>query len=303
MTRQTRAVILVAAVALAFLAAVNVGGAAPGSPAVGSPTVRQNPNPPQGGGQQGGGQQGGFQQGGGQQGGGQQGGFQQGGGQQGGGQQGGGQQGGFQQGGGQQGGGGVNWNKLADCAPGQLPSPQAPCKFDIQPCAEGQQPSPTAPCRPQGMPGKEGEEGMETGGFDAAPTGAIEKDMKKKFMVINISIEGSGDDEGTFYVTFVKVVSGVKKETKEYLNSQLAEESFVISTSKKTKCFADTKDKDKVPDLVSCNVLSDAADNIAGSVKAQFRGKVAMNESTFEPVFTAQKIVFLKGTYNIAKID
>jgi len=284
MTRHTRAVVLIAAVALAFLAAVNVGTAKPDGRqsqnippcATGQQPSPTNPCIPQGGGQQGGGQQGG-------------------------GQQGGGQQGGGQQGGGQQGGGNVNWDNLAPCAPGQVPSPQAPCKFDIQPCAAGQQPSPTAPCRPQGgMPGKEGEEG--TGGFDAAPTRAIQKDMKKKFMVININIEGSGDDEGTFYVTFVKVVSGVKSDTKEYLNSQLADESFVISSTKKTKCFADTNDADKVPDLVSCNDLSEAADNIAGSVKAQFRGKVAMNESTFEPIFTAQKIVFLKGKYNIAKI-
>ena len=289
MTRHTRAVVLVAAVALAFLAAVNVGAAKPTGPEArqtfqqpptnirpcnpGETPQMQNGMPtcmPQGG------QQGGMPQGGGQQGGGQQ-------------------------GGGQMGGGGINWANLAPCAAGQMPTPQAPCKMEIPPCAEGQMPSPTAPCRPQGgMPGKEGE---EMGGFDAPPTGDIQKDMKNKFMVIDINVQGSGEDPGTFDVTFRKVSEGVGKQTKDYLNSQLEGESFVIEATKKTICFADTKDADKVPDVVSCKELSDAADSAPGSIRAQFRGKVNFDPKTYSPKFTAQKIVFLKGVFNVAKID
>ena len=335
MTRQLRAIVLTAAVALAFLAAVNVGAAKPHGPSVrqapcapsmsmtfpcsataangatqvvndmnalqaffaanGGPGGSFGSGSPGGGGSTGGGQlqpcAAGQQptqqrpcipQGGGMPQGGQQGGMPQGG-----------QQGGMPQ-------GGINWAELAPCTPGQVPSPQAPCKFDIQPCAEGQKPSPQAPCRPQGMPGREGE---EMGGFDAPPTGDIQKDMKNKFMVIDINVQGSGDENGSFDVTFRKVVEGVGKQTKEYLNSQLEGESFVIQATNKTVCFADTKDADKVPDVVSCKELDDAANNAPGSIRAQFRGKVNFDMKTFSPKFTAQKIVFLKGSFNVAKID
>lgn len=341
MTRHTRAVVLVAAVALAFLAAVNVGAAKPQGPSVrqapcapsasmtfpctatagnGASQVVNDINALQAFFGANGGPGGAFSGGGGQpptggSGGGQQGGLPMcapgqmptpqapcnTGGQQGGMPQGGGQQGGGQMGGGQMGGGGINWANLAPCAAGQMPTPQAPCKMEIPPCAEGQRPSPTAPCRPQGgMPGKEGE---EMGGFDAPPTGDIQKDMKNKFMVIDINVQGSGEDPGTFDVTFRKVSEGVGKQTKDYLNSQLEGESFVIEATKKTICFADTKDADKVPDVVSCKELSDAADLAPGSIRAQFRGKVNFDPKTYSPKFTAQKIVFLKGVFNVAKID
>jgi hypothetical protein len=326
-----RAVILFAAVALTFLAAVNVGAAKPQGPSArqdmppsgGQQFGGQQRNHQQGGGQQGGGQQGGGQQGGGQQGGGQQGGGQQGGGQQGGGQfggqQGGGQFGGQQGGGqfggqqggqqggqfggqqgGQQGGGGFDYGNLAPCAAGQKPSPEAPCKFDIQPCAAGQKPSFEKPCRPDDSFRGEDE---ERGGFDAPPSDDISKEMKNKFMVININVQGSGDADGSFDVTFVKVTEGVKKTTREYMNDQLEGESFIIGTSAKTKCFADTKDADKIPDLVSCKKLDDAADNAPGSIRAQFRGKVSFDQATYTPKFTAQKIVFLQGSFNVAKLD
>jgi hypothetical protein len=181
-----------------------------------------------------------------------------------------------------------------------MPTPTAPCKFDMQACAEGEKPSMAKPCRPDGghMGGKEG----EMGGFDAPPSNASKKEMQNKYMVINISTEGAGDKNGSFDVTFVKVVSGVKKATKEYLNDQLEDESFVIQTSAKTKCFADTADRDKIPDRVSCKALDDAADNAPGSIKSQFRGKIKFNAATYEPEFIAQKIIFLKGTFNITKI-
>ncbi len=231
-----------------------------------------------------------------------QGGGQQGGGQQGGGQQGGGQQGGGQQGGGQQ-GGGFNYATMADCAAGQVPTPTAPCRFAMQPCAAGQQPSPQAPCRPQGAGGQGNEDDEEGGGFDAPPSSDIQKEMKSKYMVINLNVEGAGDTPNTLNVTFTKVVSGVGKATVSYLNDQLAGDSFEIATTAKTKCFADTKDADKIPDLVSCKELDDAADNAPGSIRAQFRGKVSFNSSTYEPEFKAQKIVFLKGSFNIAKVE
>ncbi len=210
-----------------------------------------------------------------------------------------GDQGGGQQGGGP--GGGFNYSTMEDCAPGEMPTPSAPCRFEMQPCAAGQQPSPQAPCRPQGAggPGNEG----EGGGFDAPPSSGIQKEMKSKYMVINLNVEGAGDTPNTLNVTFTKVVSGVSKSTISYLNDQLEGDSFEIATSAKTKCFADTDDADKVPDLVPCKQLDDAADNAPGSIRAQFRGKVSFNSSTYEPEFKAQKIVFLVGSFNITKIE
>ena len=219
----------------------------------------------------------------------------------------GGQQGG-QQGGGQTGGGmpNIDWANLKACEAGQMPTPTAPCKFDQGQMAEcgpegppklvnGQLPPGAVPCRPAGM-----EEGA---GFDAMPTGSISKELKNKFMVININVQGSGEENGSFDVTFKSVEEGVKKETKTFLNEQLEGESFVIQADAKTKCFADTADADKIPDPVSCKELDDAANNAPGSIKAQFRGKVTFDAATFQPKFKADKIVFLKGKFNVAKIS
>ena len=179
-------------------------------------------------------------------------------------------------GGGQMGGGmpNIDWANLKACSPGQMPTPTTPCKFDegsMQPCGpegppklvNGQLPAGAVPCRPAGM-----EEGA---GFDAMPTASISKELKNKFMVININVQGSGDENGSFDVTFKSVEEGVKKETKTFLNEQLEGESFVIESDAKTKCFADTTDPDKIPDLVSCKLLDDAANNAPGSIKAQFQ--------------------------------
>ena len=188
---------------------------------------------------------------------------------------------------------------MKDCSPGVMPTPTAPCRFDMPDCEEGQKPSISKPCRNGGMGGPDG----EMGGFEAPPSNDIKKEMQNKYMVINISTEGAGDKNGSLDVTFVKVVSGVKKATVDYLNDQLVGESFVIQTSAKTKCFADTADPDKIPDLVSCKELDDAADNAPGSIKSQFRGKIKFNAATYEPEFTAEKIIFLKGTFNVAKLS
>ncbi len=194
---------------------------------------------------------------------------------------------------------------MQPCAPGVLPSMTTPCL--IPDCEAGQKPSPTKPCRSNSGGGGgggegEGEGGGGDGGFDAPPTARIQKEMKSKYMVINIDVEGSGEKNGSFDVTFQKVVSGVSKTTIGFLNDQLEGDSFVIETSAKTVCFADTLDKDKVPDKVSCKLLDEAADDFPGSIKSQFRGKVKFDSATYEPVFTASKIIFLKGTFNVAKI-
>jgi len=218
--------------------------------------------------------------------------------------------------GGNSGGGGstggmpsIDWGKLQPCAAGQMPTPTAPCKFDMPDCAAGQMPSATSPCKPQPCPPgvkptrnapciPEGQDG----GFEAPPSASIGKELKSKFMVINISVQGSGDVNGSFDVIFKSVEEGVNKQTAAYLNDQLEGESFVIQTDGSTTCFADTKDPDKVPDIVSCKELDDAANKAPGSIKAQFRGKVTFDQATFQPQFKAQKIIFLKGVFNVAKI-
>ena len=203
----------------------------------------------------------------------------------------------------------IDWGSLAPCAPGQMPSPTAPCKFEMPDCAEGQMPSPQSPCKPKPCPPgvrpsmkapciPEGQDG----GFEAPPTSGITKELKNKFMVINISVQGSGEVNGSFDVTFKSVEEGVSKATAAFLNEQLEGESFVIQTDASTRCFADTKDPDKVPDMVSCKQLDDAANDAPGSIKAQFRGKVSFDQATFSPVFKAQKIIFLKGVFNVAKV-
>ncbi len=197
--------------------------------------------------------------------------------------------------------GGPPGGEMQPCAPGVLPSMTTPCL--IPACEAGQKPSPSKPCRGSNSGGGRDEGDDEgDGGFDAPPTAGIQKEMKSKYMVINIDVEGSGEKNGSFDVTFQKVVSGVSKTTIGFLNDQLEGDSFVIETSAKTVCFADTADKDKVPDKVSCRKLDEAADDFPGSIKSQFRGKVKFNSASYEPVFTASKIIFLKGTFNVAKI-
>jgi hypothetical protein len=203
----------------------------------------------------------------------------------------------------------IDWANLADCAAGQLPTPQAPCKIDLPDCAAGQLPSMNAPCKPAPCPpGVKPTRNApclppgQDGGFDAPPTTDIKKQLNNKFIVVTMDVEGSGDTNGSFDVTFKSVVSGVGKQTKAFLNEQLAGESFVISTTSATTCFADTTDPDKIPDLVSCNELDSAANNAPGSIKAQFRGKVTFDPATYQPTFKAKKIVFLKGVFNVAKI-
>jgi hypothetical protein len=203
----------------------------------------------------------------------------------------------------------IDWGKLQPCAAGQLPSPTAPCKIDLPDCAAGQKPSMESPCKPAPCPPgvKPTRDAPclpsgQDGGFDARPTNDIKKQLNNKFIVVNMNVEGSGDSNGSFDVTFKSVEDGVNKQTKSFLNEQLEGESFVINTTAATTCFADTTDPDKIPDLVSCNQLDDAANNAPGSIKAQFRGKVTFDAATYQPTFKAKKIVFLKGVFNVAKV-
>ena len=203
-----------------------------------------------------------------------------------------------------------NFGDLEDCPAGTDPESymQAngkPCKIAVGPCPEGVDPQTyfqqnKMPCRPAG----EGPGGEEGGGFDAPPTDAIQSEIGKKYMVIQINVEGSGDAEGSFFATFKKVQSGVNKQTMNYLNEQLEGESFEFMTNKKTVCFADVKaDADTVPDVVDCKELADAADNSAGSISALYRGKVEFDEASYTPEFTARKILFKKGSFNIDEVS
>jgi len=203
----------------------------------------------------------------------------------------------------------IDWGKLQPCAVGQLPTPTAPCKVDLPDCGAGQKPSQNSPCKPApcapGVKPTLGEPCLpagQDGGFDARPTNDIKKQLNNKFLVIKMNVEGSGDVNGSFDVVFKSVEDGASKQTKAFLNDQLEGESFVINTTASTTCFADTTDPDKIPDLVSCNELDNAANNAPGSIKAQFRGKVTFDAATYQPTFKAQKIVFLKGVFNVAKI-
>ena len=123
-------------------------------------------------------------------------------------------------------------------------------------------------------------------------------------LTLNIWRQTSKDSAGNFETYQLKDINEHMSflEMLDVLNEQLEGESFIINTTATTKCFADTTDPDKIPDLVSCNELDDAANNAPGSIKAQFRGKVTFDDKTFLPTFKAQKIVFLKGVFNVAKI-
>ena len=204
----------------------------------------------------------------------------------------------------------IDWGNLEPCAAGEIPSSTAPCKFDLPDCEAGQKPSMSSPCMPRPCaPGVKPTKNApcmpagQDGGFDAPPTRDIKQQLNNKFLVIKMNVEGSGDANGSFDVVFKSVADGVNKQTKSFLNEQLEGESFVINTTASTNCFADTTDPDKIPDLVSCNELDDAANNAPGSIKAQFRGKVTFDAATFQPTFKAKKIIFLKGVFNVAKIN
>ncbi len=123
-------------------------------------------------------------------------------------------------------------------------------------------------------------------------------ELTKKTFVMNVEIEGSGDDPATFEASLVRVVRGVKKQARDFMTNELEGESFIINASK-AKCFADSKkDAGLVPDeVVPCKTLADLVDNAAGSINATFTGKMVFDEASFTPSFRAKKIVMLGKSF------
>ena len=212
----------------------------------------------------------------------------------------GGSQGGGNQGGGNPGdgnpGGGNNGsaNDMAPCAKGQVPTATKRCL--IQPCEAGQQPTNTAPCMPSSSGGQGG--GSQGDNGDATMSQPPPSEMLNKTFVMNVEVEGSGDDPGTFAASYVAIIRGVAKKTRDTMNDEMEGESLTLD-GRKAKCFADsTRDKDKeADDQLPCKRLSDFADNIAGSVNATFTGKMKFDKKTFTPSFNATKIVILKKSF------
>jgi len=171
---------------------------------------------------------------------------------------------------------------LPDCASGTFPSPSNICKpaggMDLKPCAEGVEPTPEAPCRPGGTNPQ----------FDQKPPA----DAVNKLLTLDVDIDGSGEADGSFDATLNRIVKGMSASHRAQFTQQMQDESFVINTNSKTKCFADKKsDPDALADPVSCTVLSDAVDNYANTVKATTQVRMKFDAASFTPTFTATKIV------------
>ena len=177
-------------------------------------------------------------------------------------------------------GGGAMLPALPACAPGVLPSPSAPCMFDsngLPDCEEGAVPSPEAPCKPAGQAPQ----------FSARPPA----EALKKLMTLDVEVEGSGEDPGTFDVTLVSIKKGIGKKSRAMLQEELEGESFIIDATK-AKCFADKKsDADAIPDKVSCKVLSDETDDSAVTLRATVQVRMKFDATTYEPSFVAKKFV------------
>lgn len=199
--------------------------------------------------------------------------------------------------GGNGGAGGMMLPPLAACAPGQLPSPAAPCKFDgagMPECGpegppklnpDGSLPPGAVPCKPKGL-------GPQ---LDMAPP----TEAMKKLMTLDVEVDGSGETPGTFDVTLVAIRKGIGKAARATMQDQLEGESFIIGTNGATKCFADKKtDPDAEADKVSCKVLSDAVDDTATTVKATIQARMKFDQASFTPTFTATKVV-IKGKNKI----
>ena len=182
--------------------------------------------------------------------------------------------------GGAGGAGGIMLPELPACAPGVLPSQAAPCKFDpagLLECAEGVMPSPQAPCKPKGI-------GPQ---FDMAPPA----EAMKKLLTLDVEVDGSGEDPGTFDVTLVAIKKGIAKAARAQLQDMLEGESFIINATK-AKCFADKKsDPDAIADPVSCKVLSEETDDSATTLRATVVTRMKFDQATRQPSFTATKFV------------
>lgn len=186
-------------------------------------------------------------------------------------------------------GGGMMLPPLAACAPGQIPSTAAPCKFDgagMPECGpegppklnpDGSLPPGAVPCKPKGL-------GPQ---LDMAPP----TEAMKKLLTLDVEVDGSGEAPGTFDVTLVAIRKGIGKAARATMQDQLEGESFIIDASK-AKCFADKKsDPDAEADPVSCKVLSEATDDSASTLRATVVTRMKFDQATRQPSFTATKFV------------
>jgi len=187
--------------------------------------------------------------------------------------------------GGNSGAGGMMLPPLAACAPGQIPTAAAPCKFDSTGMAE---------CGPGGPP-KLGIDGSLPPGkpkglgpqLDMAPP----KEATAKLMTLDVEVDGSGETPGTFDVTLVAIKKGIGKAARAQMQEALEGESFIIDATK-AKCFADKKsDPDAVADKVSCKVLSKETDDSASTLRATVVTRMKFDEATRQPSFKATKFV------------
>ena len=123
--------------------------------------------------------------------------------------------------------------------------------------------------------------------FDMAPPA----EAMKKLLTLDVEVDGSGEDPGTFDVTLVAIKKGIGKGARAQLQDQLEGESFIINATK-AKCFADKKsDPDAEADPVSCKILSEATDDSASTLRATVVTRMKFDQATRQPTFTATKFV------------
>lgn len=190
---------------------------------------------------------------------------------------------------------GMMMPNLPACAPGTFPSPQNPCKMDMN----------MPDCGPEGPPKLNPDGSLPAGAVPCKPSGRVQFDMappkeaQNKLMTLDVDVDGQGEKAGDFDVTLNRIVKGIGKAARVQLQDQLEGESFIIGTNGATKCFADKKsDPDAEADKVSCKVLSDAVDDTATTVKATIQARMKFDQASFTPTFTATKVV-IKGKNKI----
>lgn len=186
-------------------------------------------------------------------------------------------------------------SNLPKCAPGQRPTPQAPCMMDMN----------LPECGPEGPPKLNPDGSLPEGAQPCRPNGAVQfnqappKESMNKLMTLDVDIDGEGEKPGDFDVTLNRIVKGIGKAAREKLQDQLEGESFIIGTNGGTKCFADKKtDDDAEADKVSCKVLTDKLDDSAVTIKATIQARMKFDTASFTPSFTATKVV-IKGKNKI----
>lgn len=210
------------------------------------------------------------------------------------------------------------------CKAGQVSTKERPCLLpDTQPCAQGQYPTIERPCIPpqyleewEKMKSGSDDSREESGddqsknppppppskndsGAQSEQTGDDDEadfdrkppaEATKKSITMRVLCDGSGDEADTLDCTFVKVLRGVNKKTRDFVNEELEGESLTLDVSQ-AKCFADSTDANAQPERVDCAALADIADNSAGAIRATFTGKMKLQGMT--PSFQARKMMYL----------